>query len=272
MSDRSEAYPAEPGSALSPGDPAHPAVRHVRTLGPVPLLQPLAYPGRWVTAPTLLDGELLHPLDAAYPVADGRVPVLAVGSNGAPAQLSHKLARTAGISRTVPMEPVRVAGLGVGVSGHVTRVGYVAASPYLAPGITSDLLVTWLDPEQLALVDSTEVPNYRRVFLPAEDVPVTRADGTPLTGGGVHAYVNARGLLGRPDRTLRPVTGQLALLTALLAESAALRALCAADPTPRGWLRLAGESADFAAQASDIFRREGWVVPREEFRRFAACA
>lgn len=252
------------------GELARPEVRHVRTMGPVPLLEPLAYPGRWVTSPTLLDGELLRPLDATYPVADGRVPVLAVGSNGSPAQLSHKLGRAAaGTSRTVPLEPVRVAGLGVGLSGHVSRVGYVAASPYLDPELTSDLLVTWLDADQLALVDASELPHYWRAFLPHDAVPVTRHDGSPLPGDGVHAYVNARGLLGHPDGTLRPSADQQAVLTALLAESAQLRTLCGGNATPRAWVERAGADGQFAVRASEILRQEGWLLPHEEFRRFA---
>ena len=253
-----------------PGGLTPAEVTHVRAMGPVPLLEPLSYPGRWVTSPTLLDGELLRPLEASYPVAAGRVPVLAVGSNGSPAQLSHKLSRAAaGTSRTVPLEPVRVAGLGVGLSGHVSRVGYVAASPYLDPEVTSDLLVTWLDADQLALVDASELPNYWRAFLPQDAVPVTRPDGSPLPGDGVHAYVNARGLLGRLDGTLRASDTQHIVLAALLAESAQLRALCGGAATPLSWVQQARADDKFAVRASEILRQEGWLLPHEEFRRFA---
>lgn len=240
---------------------------HVRDYGPVPLLEPLAYPGRWVTAAALLDGDVLRPLPGACPTAEpGRVPVLAIGSNGAPAQLSHKL-RAGGTSRAVPLEPVRVAGLGVASSGHVSRAGYVAASPYLAPDATSCPLVTWLDEEQLALVDASEHPNYWRVFLPADAVRVARVDGSRLPGTGVYAYVNARGLLGRGDGTLRAAADQRALLTELLAESAALRVLCGGDG-PDDWVRRARADSRFAATATEVFRDEGWLMPHEDFQRF----
>ncbi|MBU7597611.1 hypothetical protein JGS22_008240 [Streptomyces sp. P38-E01] len=255
--------------AVADGRLTPPGSVHVRDFGPVPLLEPLCYPGRPVTSPTLLDGELLHPLDPSYPVAAGRVPVLAVGSNGSPAQLSHKLARAAGVSRTVPMEPVLAQGLAVGLSGHVSRVGYVAASPFLAPGTCGSMLLTWLDPDQLALVDSTEVPNYRRVFLPSGAVPVARPDGSRPAPEGAYLYVNARGLLGRSDGTLRPQTDQHALLTQLLAESAALRALCGSDPTPHGWLRRAAETPQFATGATQLLQREGLLMERPDFDRFA---
>lgn len=236
----------------------------VGELGPVPLLEPLTYPGRWVDAPTLLDGDTLRPLDG-FPRDAGRVPVLAIGSNGSPAQLSYKL-RRAGVSGVVPLVPVRVDGLGVGLSAHVSRVGYVAASPYLSPDVTSALLVTWLDEEQLDVVDGSEIPNYWRALLPSSKVPILQSDGQPLPGDGVSLYVNARGLLGHPDGSLRESGEQRAVLEILLAESAALRELF--GPTPESWMERARADGQLAVRGSEIFRREGWLVRREEFDHF----
>lgn len=235
-----------------------------RELGPVPLLEPLTYPGRWVDEATLLDGDVLRPL-GDFPISAGRVPVLAIGSNGSPAQLSYKL-RQAGVSGQVPMLPVRVTGLSVGLSAHISRVGYVAASPFLAADATSTLLVTWLDEDQLTVVDSTELPNYWRVFLPSADVPVARLDGEPMPGGGAFLYVNARGLLGRPDGSLRRSGEQRTVLAGLLAESARLRELF--GQTPESWVERAREDGQLAVRGSEVFRQEGWLVRREEFRRF----
>ena len=103
-------------------------------LAGVPVLEPLLYPGLPVREPSLLNGRQLSPLR----VTDGRVggwgvgaaqgptlddmlrelsvcgvdercPVIAVGSNAAPGQVSHKLS-SRGLSGVVPLVPVRVRG------------------------------------------------------------------------------------------------------------------------------------------------------------------
>lgn len=239
-------------------------------LGPVPLLEPLAYPGRWVDTPTLLGNGTLRPLGGtpASALFSGRVPVLAIGSNGSPAQLSYKL-RRAGVADVVPLVPVRVAGFGVGLSAHVSRAGYVAASPYLSPDVTSSLLVTWLDEQQLEAVDSSEFPHYWRARLPSTEVPVVRPDGRPLPGDGVFVYVNARGLLGRQDGSLRQSASQRDVLGGLLAESAGLRELF--GTTPESWVTRAMADGRLAARGSEVFRREGWLIRREEFDRFESA-
>jgi hypothetical protein len=101
--------------------------------------------------------------------------VIAVGSNGSPAQLHRKLAGRTGV--LVPMTYVAVGGLVPGVSAHVSRPGYVPATPVLLPGATGRLVLLWLDDAQLAAVDATE-PNYHRTALPAE-VTVSLAGCTP---------------------------------------------------------------------------------------------
>ncbi|MRT45033.1 hypothetical protein FGX00_04205, partial [Xylella fastidiosa subsp. multiplex] len=111
---------------------------------------------------------MLLPLDRL--THEDRVPVLAVGSNACPGQLRHKM-RQSGIASPVPMVRARVTGLDVGVSAHVSRLGYVSASPVESPGAVRELFITWLDAEQLAVIDASEgVPlpcgNYRRAWLP----------------------------------------------------------------------------------------------------------
>ncbi|MBB1243949.1 hypothetical protein GL263_10330 [Streptomyces durbertensis] len=232
----------------------------------VPLRAPLSYPGRWVDEPSLLRGDHLLPL-GSFPVsASGRVAVLAVGSNGSPAQLHHKLTR-AGVSRTVPLVPVRVSGLAVGLSGHLSRAGYVAASPCLCPGADTSLTVTWLTPAQLAALDATELPNYWRAYLPAADVPVSTTDGRPLPADGVHVYVNARGLLSNPDGSPRRTADQRTVISSLLAESDRLRTLF--GPTPDTWVRRALADPGLSALGTAAFHAEGWVRPHDGFRHFA---
>ncbi|WP_238698173.1 hypothetical protein [Streptomyces sp. E5N91] len=182
----------------------------------------------------MLDGDRLLPLDRpVYDEDDGRVPVLAIGSNASPAQLRHKMAEF-GIDSPIPMVRSRVTGLDVGVSAHVSRMDYVSASPVGAPGTVRELFVLWLDAEQLAVIDaSAGVPmaggNFDRVWLPAPDVRVEPGDGSVL--GGAYAYVNRHGVLHDGTGAPRRHPGaQRPLITELLHGSARLRELFGATP------------------------------------------
>jgi len=108
---------------------AAPDPRTLEALGlaEIPREHPLSYPGAWPEESGLLDGDRLLPLSRL--VYEDRVPVLAVGSNACPAQLRHKMAQS-GVSGTIPLVKARVGGIGVGVSAHVSLMGYVSASPF----------------------------------------------------------------------------------------------------------------------------------------------
>ncbi|MFG2316457.1 hypothetical protein [Streptomyces tendae] len=203
-------------------------------LAGVPREEPLLYPGAWPRESGLLDGDRLLPLErAVYDEEDGRVPVLAIGSNASPGQLRHKMAEF-GIGSPIPMVRSRVTGLDIGVSAHVSRMGYVSASPVGAPGTVRELFVLWLDAEQLAVIDASEgVPmaggNFDRVWLPAPDVRVEPGDGSVLPGA--YAYVNRHGVLHDGTGAPRRHPGaQRPLITELLRGSARLRALFGATP------------------------------------------
>lgn len=257
--------------------------RRLGTLGldGVPALDPLSYPGRPVPAPGLLrDGELLALLapdnpdrhwrvgprgpgldavlrESGLPGLDGRVPVLAIGSNASPGQLRHKLL-AAGVSACVPMIPVRATGLAVGVCPHISAPGYVGAAPYAAPGRISAPVLCWFDPGQLAAVDATE-PNYRRVRLPGTGFPVTVPGGAVLPETWL--YVNRHGLLALDGRTPRPAGDQRALLRELLGASRQLMALL--GPGPDTWVARAGADPRVRAEGGRIIAAEGWLLPRE---------
>ena len=267
--------------------------RTLPTLGfaDIPAKRPLTYPGRPITRPTLLTaGELWEltptpggrlgtwtvdtspgegpkenpePLDTllttlGHPPTPNRHPIIAVGSNASPAQLHHKLSRP-GHPATVPMVPVDVHGIAVGCSAHIGRYGYVASAPYTAPGVRTPLVIGWLDAEQLAAVDATEYPNYRRVLLPGTEYPMVMPSGERL--GGAYLYVGERGVLMSPDGTERPLPGggdQSALLTRLLAGSPRLRELL--GPT-RAWVARAGADPAVRKSGTRIFQEEGWGTP-----------
>ncbi|MBV7696330.1 hypothetical protein [Streptomyces sp. TRM70350] len=199
-------------------------------LAEAPREQPLSYPGAWPRESGLLDGDRLLPLERL--VHEDRTPVLAVGSNACPGQLRHKL-RESGIRSPVPMVKARVTGIDVGVSAHVSRMGYVSASPVHSPLALRELFVIWLDAEQLAVVDASEgVPlprgNFDRAWLPAPDVRIEVADGTTLPGA--YVYVNRHGVLRDGTEAPRSHPGQRALLTELLVGLPRLRELFGSTP------------------------------------------
>ncbi|MFQ3556503.1 hypothetical protein QZN11_06795 [Streptomyces gramineus] len=229
---------------------------------------PLTYPGTWPADSGLLDGDRLLPLERLVP-GDGRVPVLAVGSNASPAQLQHKMAES-GVTGPIPMVRTRVTGVDVGVSAHVSRLGYVSAAPLRSPAAVRELFVVWLDGPQLEVIDASEgVPlpggNFGRAWLPAPQVRVALADGTELPG--VHAYVNRHGVLHDGTGTPRRHPGQRTLLAGLLADSAELRELF--GDTPEEFCARARSDAGLCRRATGLFAERRWAVPSglEEYLR-----
>lgn len=229
-------------------------------LDQAPRDHPLTYPGTWPADSALLDGDRLLPLERLVH-DDGRVPVLAVGSNASPAQLQHKMAES-GTSGPIPMVRTRVSGLDVGVSAHVSRLGYVSASPLRSPTSVRELFVVWLDGPQLEVIDASEgVPlpggNFGRAWLPAPHVRVMLADGTALPG--VHAYVNRHGVLHDGTGAPRRHPGERALLTDLLGESAELRKLFGG--TPEEFCARARADGELCRRGTRLFAERKWAVP-----------
>ncbi|MFF9045799.1 hypothetical protein [Streptomyces parvulus] len=231
-------------------------------LAGVPREKPLLYPGAWPRESGLLDGDRLLPLDRPVHEDGGdRVPVLAIGSNASPGQLRHKMAEF-GVDSPIPMVRSRVTGLDVGVSAHVSRMGYVSASPVGAPGVVRELFVLWLDPEQLAVIDASEgVPmaggNFDRAWLPAADVRVRTPDGAVLDGA--HVYVNRHGVLHDGTGAPRRHPGeQRPLITDLLRASPRLRALF--GTTPEEFCARARADRALCDRGTRLFAEEGRVT------------
>ncbi|GHD32410.1 hypothetical protein [Streptomyces galbus] len=227
-------------------------------LADVPREVPLAYPGTWPRESGLLAGDRMLPLDRL--VHPERTPVLCVGSNACPGQLRHKMA-TFGITAPVPMVRCRVTGLGVGVSAHISRMGYVSAAPVHCPSAVRELVVIWLDARQLAVIDASEgatLPdgNFVRVRLPVPDVRIELADGTVLPEA--FAYANRRGVLRDGDGLPREHPGQRALITELLLDSAELRRLF--GDTPEEFCARARADAHLCVRGTRLFAQEDRVT------------
>lgn len=126
--------------------------------------------------------------EGAAPLAE-RTLVLAVGSNQTPETIARKYRRSGrDISVTTPFVRCTVHHLAVGHVAHIAVPGYLPAAPYRAEGERMELVATWFDEEQLAVVDETE-PNYDRLRLSTEDFPLTLATGQEPAHFDVYASV-----------------------------------------------------------------------------------
>lgn len=114
--------------------------------------------------------------EGAAPLAE-RTLVVAVGSNQTPQTIARKYRRSGGrVPRATPFVRCTVHHLAVGHVPRAAAPGYVPAAPYRAQGERMELVATWFDAEQLAVVDETE-PNYDRVRLAAAEFPLSLATG-----------------------------------------------------------------------------------------------
>jgi hypothetical protein len=238
-----------PGAA-----PASPAVLVTETGVLVVSPSPTGAVGEWRVEPapdqatgTALD-EVLGQRGAA--LTGDRVPVLAVGSNAAPAQIRRKLS-TAGLTPAVPVTAVTVDGLSVGVSAHVSKAGYLPATPVPDPLSRSQpMWVTWLAPDELRAMDQTE-PNYDRVPVPGScSIRLTPVQALP----DCWLYVSRHGYLTERSGQPRRLTNQRDLITSLLAELPALTDL--AGTSPEEWISRARDQA-VRDGIRDLFRSSG---------------
>lgn len=125
---------------------------------------------------------------------DARIPVLAIGSNGAPSQLRHKF-EALSVQLLVPSVRARLAGAQVGFGAFIAPGGYVPATIFPDADQECELTIQWLDAGQLREIDATESARYRRVWLD-ESVGVNILLETGERLPGAYAYVAEVGMLG----------------------------------------------------------------------------
>lgn len=111
----------------------------------------------------------------------GREPVLAHGSNRAPAQLARKFA---GWTTPLPVSFAWLHGRDVVYAAHFARYGAITATLAPARGCRVCVAITWLTPAQRARMDDTEGAYACTDLDPAA---LTPGDG-PLPTGRVTVY------------------------------------------------------------------------------------
>ena len=136
-------------------------VRTWPSLSDVPQLYPDAR-NRWNRYPLVYRAGTCFPLRSP-PETQGRIPLLAVGSNGYPRQLNDKLAGTPADLQGIPLIPAILCDFDVAFCPVRSRKGYVPVTLAARPGAVCLTWLQWLTPEQLNIISSTEGPRYALV-------------------------------------------------------------------------------------------------------------
>jgi hypothetical protein len=116
-----------------------------------------------------------------------RVPLLAYGSNAAPAALAHKLALS---NDPVLVVPAWIRDFDIVYSAHISPYGAVPATLQRSPGTTARVHVARMTREQIVLVSATE-PNYEPTLLEGVECVLDGGEAAPR----LSAYVSRHGCL-----------------------------------------------------------------------------
>jgi hypothetical protein len=123
---------------------------------------------------------------------EGRLPVLALGSNGSPLQLRRKFADLPGhipVSRAVLFDHVVV------YSAHFSRYGAIPATLHRHPGGIAFVALTWLDGRQLARMHESESLGVNYDYVEIDDVRLEHDGDLAVERLPVGAYVSRHGPL-----------------------------------------------------------------------------
>lgn len=140
----------------------------------------LAYPFDVPDHSYRLGNDGAQPWEPTSADVRGRTPVVAAGSNAAPAQLRRKFEGWRDLA--IPVERVTLRDVVPVYSAHVTRYGSIPATLAWHPGARATLHVTWLREDELKLMHRTEAlgRNYDFVRLPFARVERGAAADAPL--------------------------------------------------------------------------------------------
>jgi hypothetical protein len=119
-----------------------------------PLERALTYPYEAPAHSYLFRGGKAEPAAIGAHERQGRIPVLACGSNRAPAQLGRKFAGMDGAE--IAVERVFLADFDSVYAAHISGYGAVAATLQHSPGARVELFITWLPEALMERMHATE--------------------------------------------------------------------------------------------------------------------
>ncbi len=130
------------------------------------------YPYAAPTHDYIFRSGTIEPLQDDAPL-DGRTPVLAIGSNRAPEQLTRKFGT--GSDAIIPVTWTTVADHDVVYSAHIAGYGSLPATIHRSPGTRVQAAVTWLTTAQVDRMHETERVGFAYDFFPLDvDIVLNR--------------------------------------------------------------------------------------------------
>ncbi|MEZ5934454.1 MAG: hypothetical protein R3F54_21430 [Alphaproteobacteria bacterium] len=214
------------------------------------ILHAESYPFARPACSYLFEDGAMSPLPKG--AAEGRIPVIASGSNASPARLLAKF----GLDHSIPVTRAELSDFAVVFAGHFTAYGAIPATLAPHPGARAHVWITWLTAEQLTIMHRSEGVTACREVLQRYDfveldgillhperlAPVTRAgaylsrrmlapEGEPLrfaemTAGGSRLRAHShRAALRHAARLLEPEAAFHAFMEQVLASVEARQAL-----------------------------------------------
>ncbi len=159
----------------------------------------IAYPWSRPAGSYALDGDAVLPLDPERAAAIGlasRVPLLAIGSNGAPSTLVRKFAHLPPQERRLIVVAGHLRGYDVGPAARVTPYGSLPATLFPSPGTAVRASVLWVTRVQLAMLTWSEMSYSIGWLAPAAfeaDAPESETGAPAVTQALV--YVSRWGTL-----------------------------------------------------------------------------
>lgn len=202
--------------------------------------------------------EALLAARALGPDAAPRYPLLAIGSNGAPATLARKLAHLPRAQRRVLVLAGELHGFDVGAAAHPTAYGAMAATLFESPGTAVRAAVLWVSAAQLTQLSWTEI-TYRLGRL--DGVAFVPDQGSELIDG-VLAYSSRWGVFC-PG-------GEPAALAAVPAAGRSARALTQEQVLDHAARLGLGRGATAESLVRTIFKGDG-ALGAEGSARIRAC-
>lgn len=128
----------------------------------------------------LVDGRVLPVDDPTAPPPDGRVALLAVGSNGAPSTLVRKFAHLPDGERDVLVVAGHLHGFDIGPVARLTPYGSLPATPFASAGTAVRASVLWVTRPQLTALTWSEMSYLLGRLSPIAFAPDEAADVTGM--------------------------------------------------------------------------------------------
>lgn len=204
-----------------------------------PLERALSYPYEAPPHSYLFRGGIAAPAIIGAKERAGRIPVLACGSNRAPAQLKRKFGVAPDVP--IPVERVFLGDFDSVYAAHISGYGAIAATLQHCPGCRVELFITWLSEDLMPRMHATEGRGAFYDYVRLDGVSLTSESGERFDRA--YAYSFRGGCLN--------LGGSPASVAAVPAEGRRFRALSEAEVQAEAQAKLgeAGPLADFVLAA-----------------------